>query len=1092
MANQRTDTDSVINLVINGKQAMASFKELTDAQRKLNAEVKNMKPNDPGYDKQAEKLKALNTALRDQRLVLNAINKETEEVATKWEKIAQVAAGNMLADAFDSVLSALSEFKNGAEAAFVESELGAAQLQAVLKSTGAVAGKTKEQLDDLASSTMAITAVDDDVITKAESLLLTFTNIRGEIFDQTIPALVDMTAALNGGDVSMQNIQATTMQVGKALNDPIKGMTTLRKVGVSFTEDQVKTVKSMLATNNIAGAQGIILAELGKEFGNVAAAQAATESGIKRGFEVRLGNIQELLGGFITRMKVATMQGWAPFLEKVERWISIPVADKLQEEQSELNGLVSAIVITNDNQAVRNSLITQLQAKYPDFIGKINQETASNELLTRRLVEVNDQYRQRIFIGANEDKIKYIQEKRNQAIREEAAARTAVAKASGLSAMQLAALTDAQIKQLAVQQRDKALRADAARSGGNAYSSGTSNTRNQEIENLDLILNGRSRIAASFKEEADLMGANKIMQQKVTDQRVKDIDLEIAKLKLLKSANADQDIARLKAEKNGLLGIAAPAVVTASAGPSKQAMSLQEKAKKDFETLNEDYKKLTADRLIDQLAKNQKEIAQEGVKYDDLVKKEQDFIKQKGTTAAQVKASEAKIVQLNLDKKTAQDNLAVRQEKVLTDDIAALREKLGNKYENELVKEKDLINKFYDDQEIAFKGNDTALASLKLARTKELSDAEIREKKRLEDEKLKITSESDTLTANTQAAKLANIKKQYDDEIEELKKKFSKELQETQAFKDAVAAIEANRSAAVKGTKETDPDKEEKEKKDAIIQSTQAISDAVFTIGANNRKRESDLKISALDRERDSELSNKKLSEKQKADINAKYDKKIKDEKLKAWKADKQAALEQGVINGALAVIKALPNIPLAIATGVASAAQLAVIVASEPPEFYTGVENFKGGKAVVGDRGPEIVNENGKVWLADKPMLVDLENGTDVYDAAKTSTMLKGRSLGDSLYSTSNYSIDNGAVRSAERNYRSAGSGNYTSTSTAAASLSSGSSASHPDITRLANSVAQLHDAVKVINERTVKLYYQELEDFGDNVNKVRIAQKG
>jgi hypothetical protein len=1090
MAKQRTDTESVINLVINGKQAMSSLGQLTDAQRRLTSEMRHMSEIDPRYPQQLRELQAINTALSQRRNEMRGVVEEQEKVKTSLEDIAKIAIGNVIADGFQSALGAVNEFIAGSEAAYEEAEKGQAQLQAVLKSTGGISGKTKDQLDALSGSIMNLTGVDDDVITKSESLLLTFTNIRGEIFDQTLPAIVDMTAAMNSGNVSMETIQATTIQVGKALNDPIKGMTALSKVGVSFTAEQKKTVKQMVATNDIAGAQKLILAELGKEFGGVSQAMAETESGSLTKMQTRLGNIQETLGGYLTSLKAATAKGLEPFLEKVERWIAIPSAEKIREEEAGLNGLVSAIVMTNDNQTVRNSLIAQLQAKYPDFLGNINAEAASNELLTRRLTEANDQYRQRIFIASNEDDIKLIQEKRNTAIREEVKARKEVAKASGLSATELAKLTDQEIRQMAIKIKNDALDRDRSRgsTGGNAYSAGTSNSQNKEIKNLEIILNGRSRIAQSFKDEADLMGANAVMQQKVTDQRVKDIDLEITKLKQLKGDKKIlSEIERLTSEKNGLLGIAKIAKPSGGGAPPKtKGVSDADKAKKEYETLGEEYKKLGVQQLADQMSKDLKEVEQEGWKYNELIKKEQDFIKLKGATQKQKADAQSKIDQLEKDKKTAQTAISVRQEADRTKAIEDFRLKLSQKLETELQKEQDLINQQYDALEKDASGNADAVAKLKIARAKDLTDAEIREMQRLEDEKKRISRESTQLNPDTHAAKLATINKQYDEELAALKKSFSDKAEATREYQDLVADIEKNRTKAIKGI-DSNSDKEkakDKETRDAVLQSAQAVSDAVFTIAANNRKRETDIALNELDRQRQGELANKNLTDKQKEQINAKYDAKVKAEKLKAWQADKRAALAQAVISGALAVVKALPNVALAIASGIAAAAQIAVIVAQKPPEFAVGVKDFEGGPAIVGEKGAELINENGKMWLATSRTMANLPKGTDVYTASQTSGI-----LANTMYPSKGYALDSQAALSAERNYRfNAGSNTQLSSSVIGSSGSSAKESS--DMALLIEKFDQMILAQKEANDKKVSMVYSEFEAFQNDVVKTRYSQ--
>ena len=76
-----------------------------------------------------------------------------------------------------------------------------------------------------------------------------------------------------------EGLTSTVIQVGKALNDPTKGLTALSRVGVSFTKDQVKRIKGLQKEGKLYEAQQIILAELNKEFGGSFAAQGDTTAG---------------------------------------------------------------------------------------------------------------------------------------------------------------------------------------------------------------------------------------------------------------------------------------------------------------------------------------------------------------------------------------------------------------------------------------------------------------------------------------------------------------------------------------------------------------------------------------------------------------------------------------------------------------------------------------------------------------------------------------------------------------------------------------------------------------------------------------------
>ena len=52
--------------------------------------------------------------------------------------------------------------------------------------------------------------------------------------------------------------------VGKALNDPKKGLTALRRVGVQFTDAQEDQIKALVKSGKTMDAQKIILRELAK------------------------------------------------------------------------------------------------------------------------------------------------------------------------------------------------------------------------------------------------------------------------------------------------------------------------------------------------------------------------------------------------------------------------------------------------------------------------------------------------------------------------------------------------------------------------------------------------------------------------------------------------------------------------------------------------------------------------------------------------------------------------------------------------------------------------------------------------------------
>lgn len=154
-----------------------------------------------------------------------------------------------------------------------------AQTANVVRSTGNAAGVTAEGVEALAGHLECVTATEAESIQEGANLLLTFKNIRNgvgagnDIFDQSVVAMTDMARAM-GTDA-----KGGAVQLGKALNDPIAGISALSRIGVSLTEDQTTLIKTLTESGQIAEAQKIILAELNSQFGGSGAAYAATYAG---------------------------------------------------------------------------------------------------------------------------------------------------------------------------------------------------------------------------------------------------------------------------------------------------------------------------------------------------------------------------------------------------------------------------------------------------------------------------------------------------------------------------------------------------------------------------------------------------------------------------------------------------------------------------------------------------------------------------------------------------------------------------------------------------------------------------------------------
>jgi len=249
------------------------------------------------------------TYLADARSVLAAQGQidrghtTMQGTTAKTGSIFSTTFGSLMPIAAAAAGAAVIKFGVDSVKAFSESQQIMAQTEAVLKSTGGSANVTADQIVGLSGRLRDMTGVDDEAIQASSNLLLTFRAVHNEvgkgndIFNQAQGAILDMATALNQGAVpSSEQLKSATLSLGKALNDPISGMTALRRVGVSFTQGQRDTIASLVESGDLMGAQKIILGELTKEFGGAAEAAGDTFAGQMAILSSKMGDVQEQVG----------------------------------------------------------------------------------------------------------------------------------------------------------------------------------------------------------------------------------------------------------------------------------------------------------------------------------------------------------------------------------------------------------------------------------------------------------------------------------------------------------------------------------------------------------------------------------------------------------------------------------------------------------------------------------------------------------------------------------------------------------------------------------------------------------------------------
>lgn len=188
-----------------------------------------------------------------------------------------------------------------------EQQKALAQVEQGLISTGNASGKTFEELQNDASDLQKNTLFgDEEILKNATAQLLTFTNIANNQFTRTQQAALDLATRLDG------DLKSASIQLGKALNDPVSNLSALSRSGIQFSDEQENVIKNLAKTNRLAEAQTIILDELEKQYGGSAEAAAEADGGITQ-LANTIGDTREVLG------KLA-LEGLQPIIEDLKEF----------------------------------------------------------------------------------------------------------------------------------------------------------------------------------------------------------------------------------------------------------------------------------------------------------------------------------------------------------------------------------------------------------------------------------------------------------------------------------------------------------------------------------------------------------------------------------------------------------------------------------------------------------------------------------------------------------------------------------------------------------------------------------------------------
>lgn len=207
---------------------------------------------------------------------------------------------------------------------FQKAEQANKRVFAIAKSMGLFGSRTGEvtrRLTDLGDALERETGLTAESIKETQAKLLTFSQIAktadeaGGAFDRATQAAIDMGAA--GFGEATQN----AVQLGKALQDPIKGITSLARSGITFTKQEKEKIRALVESNRMLEAQDMILSAVEMQVSGTAAATATATTKMRNA----LGEVTDIVGEALAPAFQAgadAMQGFAKWAAKNEALVA--------------------------------------------------------------------------------------------------------------------------------------------------------------------------------------------------------------------------------------------------------------------------------------------------------------------------------------------------------------------------------------------------------------------------------------------------------------------------------------------------------------------------------------------------------------------------------------------------------------------------------------------------------------------------------------------------------------------------------------------------------------------------------------------------
>ncbi len=342
--------------------------------------------------KALEKIKEATKPASEELVALNAAS---EELHDKFHELSSEAGtlGSFLSKLGPAGLiaaAAVGAFAYAAEHAIEESEKfeqAQRKLQAVLTATGSAAGLSKGELTELAETYEHTTLFTAEQVQQSEAILLTYQKIHSDVFGQALKATLDISSLFDN------DLTSAARAVGRALEDPINGLTALTRQGAALDPVAKENIKNLAEMGNIAGADKLILEALAHSIGGQAEAQNQGLTGASNSLSKSMGELSRAFGENATDSKL--LEGFINKLASAFQNLREQVRPTAEEELKKVNESIKMMqdAGTSTMLGINNpfySNLLQQRGKLEDNLA--TQEKAKEEDRQKEKIAIAQQY----------------------------------------------------------------------------------------------------------------------------------------------------------------------------------------------------------------------------------------------------------------------------------------------------------------------------------------------------------------------------------------------------------------------------------------------------------------------------------------------------------------------------------------------------------------------------------------------------------------------------------------------------------------------------------------------------------------------------